>query len=60
MDSIYIEELTPNQRIKILQIALQYTLPRLQAMVVKNEFETESQKIEVEIVNTVDCLLSHM
>ena len=60
MDSIYIEELTPNQRIKILQIALQYTLPRLQAMVVKNEFETESQKIEVEIVNTFDCLLSHM
>ena len=54
MDSIYIEELTPNQRIKMLQIALQYTLPRLQAMVVKNQFETESQKIEVEIVNTFE------
>ena len=51
MDSIYIEELKPNQRIKMLQIALQYTLPRLQAMVVKNEFETEPQIIEVDIVN---------
>ena len=58
VDSIYIEELTPNQRIKMLQIALQYTLPRLQAMVVKNEFETESQKIEVEILNTFDDVKS--
>ena len=54
VDSIYIEELTPNQRIKMLQIALQYTLPRLQAMVVKNEFENESQKIEVEIINSFE------
>jgi hypothetical protein len=54
VDSIYIEELTPNQRIKMFQIALQYTVPRLQATVVKNEFETESQKIEVEIVNTFE------
>ena len=54
VDSIYIEELTPNQRIKMLQIALQYTLPRLQAMVVKNEFENESQKIEVKIVNSFE------
>ncbi|MGA0896104.1 MAG: hypothetical protein ACO3QK_02330 [Flavobacteriaceae bacterium] len=37
VNSIDIEELTPNQRIKMLQIALQYTLPRLQAMVIKEE-----------------------
>jgi hypothetical protein len=38
----------------MLQIALQYTLPRLQAMLVKNEFETEPQKIEVDIVNSFE------
>jgi len=52
VDSIYIEELTPNQRIKMLQIALQYTLPRLQAMVVKNDTDQEVKQIEVEIVNS--------
>jgi hypothetical protein len=38
----------------MLRIALQYTLPRLQAMVVKNEFETEPQEIEVDIVNSFE------
>jgi len=52
VDSIYIEELTPNQRIKMLQIALQYTLPRLQAMAVKNDTDQEVKQIEVEIVNS--------
>ena len=52
VDSIYIEELTPNQRIKMLQIALQYTLPRLQAMVVKNDIDQELKQIEVEIINS--------
>ena len=32
-----VNELDANQRIKMLQIALQYTLPRLQAMVIKDE-----------------------
>jgi len=32
-----VNELDVNQRIKMLQIALQYTLPRLQAMVIKDE-----------------------
>ena len=35
--SIDIEELTTNQKIKMLQISLQYTLPRIQALVVSNE-----------------------
>ena len=54
VDSIYIEELTPNQRIKMLQIALQYTLPRLQAMVVKNDTDQEVKQIEVEIINSFE------
>ena len=54
VDSIYIEELTPNQRIKMLQIALQYTLPRLQAMVVKNDTNQEVKQIEVEIINSFE------
>ena len=37
--SLDISELNANQRIKLLQIALQYTLPRLQAMVMKDETE---------------------
>ena len=35
--SLDVKELDANQRIKMLQIALQYTLPRLQAMVIKDE-----------------------
>ena len=35
--SIDIEELTTNQKIKMLQISLQYTLPRMQALVVSDE-----------------------
>ena len=37
VDSIEIQDLNTSQRIKMLQIALQYTLPRLQAMVVKEQ-----------------------
>ena len=37
--SIDINELDINQRIKVLQIALQYTLPRLQAMAIKEDKE---------------------
>ena len=39
VNSIYIEELTTNQKIKMLQISLQYTLPRKQASVINNETE---------------------
>ena len=35
--SLNVNELDANQRIKMLQIALQYTLPRLQAMVIKDD-----------------------
>ena len=35
--SLNVNELDTNQRIKMLQIALQYTLPRLQAMVIKDD-----------------------
>ena len=37
VNSIDIEELTTNQKIKMLQISLQYTLSRMQASVVSNE-----------------------
>ena len=37
--SLNVNELDANQRIKMLQIALQYTLPRLQASIISNEVE---------------------
>ena len=39
INSIQIEELNNNQKLKMLQIALQYTLPRLQASIISNEIE---------------------
>lgn len=39
INSIQIEELTNTQKLKMLQIALQYTLPRLQASIISNEIE---------------------
>ena len=47
-----INDLNPNQRIKLLQIALQYTLPRLQATVVKNETEDLPLFIEDIVIHT--------
>ena len=44
--SLDISELNANQRIKLLQIALQYTLPRLQAMIVKDEKEEQPLFVE--------------
>lgn len=44
--SLNIDEMNANQRIKLLQIALQYTLPRLQAMLVKEEREDQPLFIE--------------
>ena len=37
-----------NQKIKMLQIALQYTLPRLQAMMIKEE-QKEDEPIFIEV-----------
>ena len=39
INSIQIEELNNTQKLKMLQIALQYTLPRLQATIISNEVE---------------------
>ena len=47
-----INDLNPNQRIKLLLIALQYTLPRLQAMVVKDETGDHSFIVEDIVIHT--------
>ena len=39
INSIQIEELNNTQKLKMLQIALQYTLPRLQSQIISNEIE---------------------
>ena len=39
INSIQIEELNNTQKLKMLQIALQYTLPRLQASIISNEVD---------------------
>lgn len=44
--SLDIDEMNLNQRIKVLQIALQYTLPRLQATLIKEEHEDQPLFIE--------------
>jgi hypothetical protein len=53
VDSIEIQDLNTSQRIKMLQIALQYTLPRLQAMVVKDHSSDQPlfmEDIEINVV----------
>ena len=47
VNSLDIQELDNNQKIKMLQIALQYTLPRLQAMMIKEEqmFKNKSNSL---------------
>ena len=52
VSSLDINDLNLNQRIKLLQIALQYTLPRLQATVVKNETEDLPLFIEDIVIHT--------
>ena len=39
INSIQIDDLNNSQKIKMLQLALQYTLPRLQALVLNNQKE---------------------
>ena len=41
IESLEINKLDTNQRIKMLQIAFQYTLPRLKSMVVRDEVEVD-------------------
>ena len=41
LESLEINKLDTNQRIKMLQIALQFTLPRLQSIVVRDEVEVD-------------------
>ena len=51
--SLDISEMNTNQRIKILQIALQYTLPRLQATLIKEEHKDQPlfmEDIEINVV----------
>jgi len=53
VNSIDISEMNMNQRIKMLQIALQYTRPRLQATLIKDEHEDLPlfmEDIEVNVV----------
>lgn len=50
VNSIDIDELTPGQRIKMLQIALQYTLPRLQAIAVQ-QHEPNSEPFTLQVLS---------
>jgi len=50
VDSIEIQDLNTSQIIKMLQIALQYTLPRLQAMVVKEENSIFDEPLEINVL----------
>ena len=52
VDSLDINEMNLNQRIKLLQIALQYTLPRLQAILIKEEHEDKPLFMEDIVVYT--------
>jgi len=50
VNSICIDDLNTNQKIKMLQIALQYTLPRLQAIAVQ-QHEPESEPFTLQILS---------
>ena len=50
--SLDISELNANQRIKLLQIALQYTLPGLQATLIKEEHQDQPLFMEDIVVYT--------
>ena len=53
IDSLDLNELDANQRIKMLQVALQYTLPRMKQAT--NEVSEDLRLFrEVQILNTVD------
>ena len=51
MDSIDVEKLTIAERIKLIQIGLQYVIPRLKQ--VENIEEEEPRKFEIEIIDSL-------
>jgi len=51
MDSIDIEKLTIAERLKLIQIGLQYVIPRLKQ--VENIEEEEPRKFEIEIIDSL-------
>ena len=51
MDSIDVEKLTVAERIKLIQIGLQYVIPRLKQ--VENIEEEEPRKFEIEIIDSL-------
>ena len=53
--SLDINEMDTNQRIKLLQIALQYTLPKLQATLIKEEDEDQPLLVEDIPINWKDA-----
>ena len=53
--SLDINEMDINQRIKLLQIALQYTLPKLQATLIKEEHEDQPLFVEDIPINWKDA-----
>ena len=55
VESLDVNEMNLNQRIKLLQIALQYTLPRLQATLIKEEHEDQPLFIEDIPINWKDA-----
>ena len=54
MDSIDIEDLNTSQKIKMLQIALQYRLPKLQSINSVDEVEELPLFEQIQIVTSVD------
>ena len=52
VESLDINEMNTNKRIKVLQIALQYTLPRLQATLIKEEHDDQSSFVEDIVIYT--------
>ena len=51
MDSIDIEKLTISERLKLIQIGLQYVIPRLKQ--VEEITEEEPRKFEIEIIDSL-------
>ena len=51
MDSIDVEKLTIAERLKLIQIGLQYVIPRLKQ--VENIEEEEPRKFEIEIIDSL-------
>ena len=51
MDSIDIEKLTIAERIKLIQISIQYVIPRLKQ--VEEITEEEPRKFEIEIIDSL-------